>query len=314
MTTIERKVLDTPSAGRLVLAVVVLQLTGSFAYPIAKYGLAIIEPFTFAFYRFVLATIALLIVDRLSKHRRPIERSDYGRIFLLGLLIIPLNQTLFLLGQSLTGAGHGAFLFGTTPIWVFVLALIYLKEKFHGRRALGIVAALIGVFLIMFSGGLEVRREYMMGDSVILGSVIAWSYYTILGKPMVQKYGALRTTAFALAAGTAVYFPFGLYRAIQFDYTAVTLGAWASVAYMALGLSIVVYVLWFWLLKYWEASRVAVYHNVQPVIASIVAYFWLGETLTPGFLIGGAIVIIGVSISEGWWQTKPPAESRQAVQ
>jgi len=82
---------------------------------------------------------------------------------------------------------------------------------------------------------------------------------------------------------------------------------------MAIGLSLVVYVLWYWVLKYWEASRMAVYHNVQPVIASVVAYLWLGEALTTGFLIGGVIVIAGVVISEGRWHGKPPAESRQAV-
>jgi drug/metabolite transporter (DMT)-like permease len=74
-----------------------------------------------------------------------------------------------------------------------------------------------------------------------------------------------------------------------------------------------VYVLWYWVLKYWEASRLAVFHNIQPMIATVVAYLWLGETLTPNFIIGGGIVIAGVVISESRWLTKPPAESRQAV-
>jgi len=305
--------MDAPPTGRLVGAIAILQLAASFAYPVAKYGLATIEPFTFAFFRFLLATVALLVVDRLSRQRKPIERCDYGRIVLLGILIIPLNQTLFLLGQSMTGAGHGAILFGTSPVWIFVLALIHLKEKLRVRRVIGIVFALTGVLLIMFSGELEVHREYLTGDLIIIVSVVAWAYYTVLGKPMVQKYGALRTTAYSLTAGTALYFPFGLYSAIKFDYAGVTLAAWGSVAYMAIGLSLVVYVLWYWVLKYWEASRMAVYHNVQPVIASVVAYLWLGEALTTGFLIGGVIVIAGVVISEGRWHGKPPAESRQAV-
>jgi drug/metabolite transporter (DMT)-like permease len=302
-----------PATGRLVGAIAILQLTASFAFPVAKYGLAIVEPFTFAFYRFVLATVALLIIDRFAKDRRPIERCDYGRIVLLGILIIPLNQTLFLLGQSMTGAGHGAFLFAASPVWIFVLALIHLKEKFQLRRVLGISAALAGVLLIMFSGDVEVHREYLIGDLIIMLSVVAWAYYTVLGKPMVLKYGALRTTAYALTVGTAIYFPFGLYRAINFDYSAVTLAAWGSIAYMAIGLSLVVYVLWYWVLKYWEASRLAVFHNIQPMIATVVAYLWLGETLTPNFIIGGGIVIAGVVISESRWLTKPPAESRQAV-
>lgn len=273
-------------------------MVASFAYPIAKYGLAIIEPFTFAFYRFILASSVLLILTRLKGYDRPIDRSDYMRIFLLGVLIIPLNQTLFLFGQSLTAAGHGAFIFATTPMFIFVLALIHLRENYSHRRLVGVVAALTGVATIMLSGGIEVSRQYLIGDLIIMVSVVAWAYYTIIGKALVRKYGALRITAYALSSGSALYFPFGLYHAIRFDYSGVTFAAWGSVVYMAVGLSLVVYVLWYWVLKYMEASRIAIFHNVQPVLATVIAALWLGEQLTGTFIIGGLVVLTGVLIAE----------------
>jgi drug/metabolite transporter (DMT)-like permease len=240
----------------------------------------------------------LLSIVKFKRYDRAIERKDWGKIVLLGVLIIPFNQTLFLLGQSLTGAGHGAILFATTPIWIFGLALIHLGEKFVWRRALGFVIATIGVAWIMFSGAIEIGREYILGDLIILVSVVAWGYYTILGKPLVRKYGALRMTAYALSIGSVMYFPFGLYRALQYDYSLSTPAAWGTVVYMAVGLSGIVYVLWYWLLKYMDASRVAVYHNVQPVIAALVAYSFLGESLGWPFVVGGLAVICGVIITE----------------
>jgi drug/metabolite transporter (DMT)-like permease len=276
----------------------VLQVVASFAYPIAKYGLAIIEPFTFAFYRFILASSVLLILTRLKKYSLPIEKSDYLRILLLGVLIIPLNQTLFLLGQSLTAAGHGAFIFATTPVFIFVLALIHLHEHYSHRRLIGVIAALTGVATIMLSGGIEVSRQYLIGDLIIMVSVIAWAYYTIIGKPLVRKYGALRITAYALASGSALYFPFGLYHALRFDYSVATIATWGSVVYMAVGLSLVVYVLWYWVLKYMEASRIAVFHNVQPILATVISALWLGEKLGTTFMTGGLLVLIGLAISE----------------
>ena len=107
-----------------------------------------------------------------------------------------------------------------------------------------------------------------------------------------------RITAYALASGSALYFPFGLYHAIRFDYSAVTIAAWGSVAYMAVGLSLVVYVLWYWVLKYMDASRIAVFHNVQPVLATVVSVLWLGERLTGTFMVGGLVVLAGVIIAE----------------
>ncbi|MFZ5981531.1 MAG: DMT family transporter [Candidatus Zixiibacteriota bacterium] len=286
------------SAGFLIGSALALQSVASLCYPIAKFGLEIIEPFTFAFYRYLISSAVLLAIVKIKKHKIPIERKDYKKVIFLGFLIIPFNQTLFLVGQSMTAAGHGAFLFSTTPVFIFILALIHLKEKLVWRRAIGIAMAVVGVMVIMLSGALEVSTEYLLGDLIIVVSVTAWAYYTIIGKNLVRKYGALRMTAYALASGSAMYFPLGMYRAYVFDYSGVTFAAWGSVLYMALGLSVFVYVLWYWLLKYMEASHIAVYHNIQPVIATVVAYLFLGETLTVPFLIGGLIVLAGVITSE----------------
>jgi drug/metabolite transporter (DMT)-like permease len=133
---------------------------------------------------------------------------------------------------------------------------------------------------------------------IIIIAVLVWVLYTILGKPLVVKYGALRTTAYALASGSAVYFPFGLYRAVTFDYSAVTAGAWISVLYVALGVSIGSYVLWYWLIKNMDVTRVAVFHNLGPIIATSVAVVFLGEPLTWSFIAGGGIVLAGVMVTE----------------
>lgn len=289
---------SVPGMTAIVVAIVFQQIVASLCYPIAKVGLAIIEPFTFAFFRYLLASAALLTIVKFKKYNRPIEKRDIPRILLLGFLIIPLNQTLFLLGQSKTAAGHGAFLFSTIPIWIFLLAMIHLKERAPVTRALGIVLALSGVVVIMWNGFVTLGTQYLLGDAIILISVLAWAYYTIIGKGMVRKYGALRMTAYALSSGAAMYFPFGLVRALQFDYSKAEPIAWFSIAYMAIGLSVVVYLIWYWLLKYLEASRIAVYQNIQPIIASIVAYFFLAEPLGLGFIVGGSIVICGVVLSE----------------
>ena len=294
----ERPADESAPLMRLVGGMVLLQLLASICYPIAKYGLGLIEPFTFAFYRYLISSVLLLTMTKLRPQGRPIEKRDWWRLALLGALIIPGNQTLFLVGQSMTGAGHGAFLFATTPIWVFILAIIHLKERPAWRRTAGIIIATAGVLVILYSGMADVGAHYLLGDLILIGSVAAWGYYTVLGKPLVKKYGALRTTAYALGLGSAMYFPFGLYFAFNFDYSQANLWAWGSVVYMAVALSAVVYVIWYWLLKYLDASRIAVYHNVQPIIASAVAYFFLGEALSTGFVLGGLVVISGVLVTE----------------
>lgn len=284
----------------LAIALLAQQVLGALTFPVARYGLREIDPYTFAFFRFVISSLVLLFLARIRRSSPAIDKKDYRKIFLLGAIIIPFNQTTYLVGQSLTAAGHGALLFATVPIWLFVAALVFLKEKFVLRRGIGVAIGLLGVLLIMGGGAIEFSSRYLWGDLIILVSVLAWVSYTILGKPLVIKYGALRVTAYALSFGTLLYLPFGLYRALSFDYTGVSTGAWLSVLYVALGVSVVAYVLWYWLLKHLAASRLAVFNNIQPVIASLAAWVFLGEPIGLSFIIGGLVVLTGVLVTTAW--------------
>ncbi|UCE24310.1 MAG: DMT family transporter [Candidatus Zixiibacteriota bacterium] len=287
-----------PGLFALLPAIILLQLLDALCFPVTRFGIQQVEPFTFAFFRFTISSVILLAIVRLMKPEKQIARSDWWKIGLLAVIIIPGNQLMYMFGQSMTAAGHGAFLFATAPVWIFVLALIHLKEKVTWQKVLGIVLSFGGVLVIMLGGRVYFGTEYVWGDAVILIAVLAWSYYTIIGKPLVEKYGALRITAYALATGSALYFPYGLYCAITFDYSAVTAGAWGAVVYMALGMSVALYVLWYWVLKYMDASRLAIWHNLFPVVSVIVAYFLLGEPLTTSFVVGGMAVLAGVTITE----------------
>ncbi|MBU1699457.1 MAG: DMT family transporter [Candidatus Eisenbacteria bacterium] len=282
-----------------IIGVLLIQQTfGALTFPAAKIGLAAIEPFTFAFYRFMIASVILLTIVQFRRFDIPVTRTDLWRIAGLGILIILLNQTTYLVGQSMTTAGDGALLFATTPIWICVLARIYLKEKLTWRRSLGIGIAICGVVIIILRGAVGFGPEHLLGDLIIFESVLAWAAYSVLGKPLVMKYGAIRVTAYALTFGAISYLPFGLYRAITFDYTPVPMKAWIALLWVALGTSVISYLLWYWVLKQTEASRVAAYHNVQPIIAASAAYFILGEPLGIPFVIGGLIVLVGVLITE----------------
>jgi len=156
----------------------------------------------------------------------PIEKKDIFKMIKLGIISVVFSKFAFLYGQSLTAAGHGSVIFATAPIWLFIGGIVFFKEKMLVRRTIGITLGLIGVAFIVTSGAVEMGIRYMWGDLIILVSVISWVVYTILCKPLVAKYGVLRVTAYTVAAGSAVYFPFGLFHAVHFNYTAVPPAAW----------------------------------------------------------------------------------------
>ncbi len=274
------------------------QIINAAAFPVAKIGLFQFDPLVYAFYRFLFCTLGYLPFLIFIRHKTPIARKDRLKIFGIGLLLIPFNQVLFLMGQKMTSAGHASLLFATTPVFVYLLAIKFLGEKLTAIRSTGILIALTGVLVILFSGRIRFGSEYLIGDLLVLVAVMAWAAATVAGKPLASRYGAFRVMGTGLVYGSLVYMPFGLIVAVRYDYQNINYQGWLSIVYMAVVVSIFGYVVWYWVLKYLEASQVAVLQNIQPVAATALAAMMLGEPITPTLIVGGIIVIGGVILAQ----------------
>ena len=282
----------------LYITIFIHQILTALTFPIAKIGLNEFDSLIYAFFRFLIATVSYLPILIYLEFRNRMPPKDHLRLFIIGLILIPFNQVLFLVGQSLTSAGHAALLFATVPIFIYILAIIFLGERPSTRRTVGILIAAVGVYYILAGGKARFGMEYLLGDIIVLVAVIAWAAATVLMKPLAMKYGAFRVTGLALSYGSFVYFPYGIYRAVTGEYGGITTAGWLSVLYLALVVSVLCYFLWYWILKYMEASRAAVFQNIQPVIASAVAAVMLSEPIGTNFILGGIIVIFGVILTE----------------
>jgi drug/metabolite transporter (DMT)-like permease len=291
---------EIPTKSSLILYPLILlqQILSALAFPIFKVGLNEFDPFVYAFYRFLFSTVVYAPILVFLFRRRKMPAKVHVRILVIGMILILLNQAAFMYGQSLTTAGHSSLLFATIPIFIYILAVIFLKEKATFRRTLGIIVAAVGVYIILSNGSISFGREYLIGDLIILVAVLAWAVVTIMLKPLAIQYGAFRVTGLAIVYGSLVYLPFGFYRALSFDHSPVTTTGWISIFYVAVVVSVLAYFLWYWLLKYMEASRLAIAQNIQPIIATGVAAVYLSEPVTASFVLGGIIVIGGVIITE----------------
>ena len=288
----------TPGRMQLYIVIVIQQFLGALAFPITKIGLRDVPPFTFAFFRFLIATTVMLALMPWLGDKVRIPRRDALKIAGLGVMIVVLNQALYIYGQNFTTATHGSLLFAFTPIFIYLFSLLILKERFTLRRGVGVTLAVIGAVIIVSQRGVVFNRDMLYGDFVILVAVIIWGLYTVLGKPLVERYGAFKVTAYAALAGTLVYFPFGVYMTWDVDLGSISAAGWGAVIYLGTGLSVGAYVLWYWAIRYFEASRIAPFHNLQPIFVVALAYFMIDETITWTFALGGLLVLAGVLFVE----------------
>ena len=281
------------------LVMLVHSLISAGTYLAAKRALAELSPFELGLARFVLA--AAIYAALLFRRRLQVARRDAWRLAALGFVAIPLNQGLFLGGLSLTTPGHAALLYAMTPVFVFLLALLRREERSSGLKVAGIVTAFAGAATVLASRGQLGRwsiRGGVMGDLLVLCAVVAWAVYVVWGKPYAERYGVVATTGLTVIAGTILYLPIGAALSRGEHFRALSPAGWASLAYLVVLTSVVAYLLYYFALAREDASRVAIWSNTQPVLTALLAWAVYGDRITGAFVVGGALVIAGVAMTQ----------------
>ena len=268
-------------------------------YLAAKRALGELSAFELALARFSLAGV--LYGALLWRRRVRVARRDVAALFALGVVAVPLNQGLFLAGLERSTAGHAALLYALTPIFVFLIARARLRERATAGKVAGIAIAFAGVLVVLFARGVVgsgEARSALLGDLLILGAVVAWAVYAVSGKVYAERYGAVASTGVSLLFGTVCYLPVGVALSRAGSFAALSPGGWSAIAYLVVLTSVVSYVIYYWSLARAEASRVAIWSNLQPVLTALLAWALQGERLTTSFVAGGAMVLAGVVLTE----------------
>jgi drug/metabolite transporter (DMT)-like permease len=269
-------------------------------YLAAKRALGELSPFELALARFSFAGV--IYAGLLLWRPRPVARRDLLAMCALGFVAIPLNQGLFLFGLSCTTPGHAALLYAMTPVFVFVLALLRREERSSPWKTVGIALAFAGAAVVLVARGQLSGQpggdRALVGDLLVLLAVISWAIYAVWGKPYAMRYGVITTTGVTIVSGSLLYLPFGLLFSRVASFRALSPSGWGSVAYLVVLTSVVSYLLYYWALAREDASRVAIWSNTQPVLTALLAWAVYGDPLTPSFVAGGLLVIVGVLMTQ----------------
>ncbi len=268
-------------------------------YVVSKWGFDAIPPLTLAFLRVVLGATTLLVVVRLVYPRRSFTRREWGRFALLGLWVAVTMATQFV-GTDLTTASEGALITVLTPIFTLALGVILLDELVTRRKALGTTLALVGTVAVL-AGQYDLTTIGAGATAGIVALVLAsvgWAAYTVWGKPMIRRYSALETATYSTVLAVPMLFvlvplEFATGSA-SISSIPLTLPVAAAVVYLGVFSTAVAWYCWYKGLEYVDAGTVAVYFFAQPVVGAILGAVFLGESLGYGFVLGGALMALGI--------------------
>lgn len=264
-----------------VYVVLILQMcVASGTHLVAKAVANDIEPFALTMLRNCIAAAGLLAIFFIRVRKIRIERADWGRLFFLGFLAIWLNQFVFLFGIRYTTAANAALLYVSTPIFVMLISYYMKKEILTSKKIAGVAIAFTGIVVVIFECGIDLGLRYTFGNLVLLVSVIAYAFYTILGRSMILKYGSLQVSILSTLAGVLLFLPAGNISLAFFDFSTLTRMQIYGLIYLGLGTSIASYILWFYALSRIEATKVAIFANGQPILTAVLSIIFFQQTIT----------------------------------
>jgi drug/metabolite transporter (DMT)-like permease len=284
------------------LYLIIQQLIASSAHLISQDASTAIAPSVVVLFRSLGASVIflpiLIIMEKRWNIFAHIEQKDYGLMLLLSLLNVPINQWLFLTGLKYTTPANNALFYAMTPAFVFLFTLLWHKERPSGLKVLGILMALAGASTIVFEHGAAIRPEQTAGNILAFLGMIAWSLYTMMGRPMVLKYGSVYTTGITMIIGTLLYLPFGLITSSMAEVSAISPRLWVEIGYLAVFTTVINYLLWFYAVGKLTATKVAIFQNLQPVATTILALILGKVVMTTELWGGGLFALAGVFVMQ----------------
>ena len=253
-----------------------------------RYTVRELEPLWGAGIRFLAASVLLFAILAVMRLEVPRGRALAGAA-LYGTLNFAAAFALAYYGLTHIHGGLGSTLLALVPLTTLVLAVAQRQESFRTSALAGSLVAIAGVGFI---SGPALKEAPALAFVALLGSVVCFAEATVLVRRLPRMHPI---TMNAIGMGVAgVLLIAGSVIAGEAQSLPKKSATWWALAYLVPVGSILVFVLFIVLLRYWSASRVAYVDVLIPVVAVGLSWWLDDEPITRGLLIGGALILIGV--------------------
>ncbi|MES2523688.1 MAG: DMT family transporter [Gemmatimonadota bacterium] len=277
---------------------IVMAIIWGVNYSVVKTGLSTLEPLTFNGLRVALAAIVLIVVAASVRGVPLPSRSDSIKLAVLGLIGNGLYQLMFIFGMARTRAGIAALVVAAGPAWIAIISRMIGAERMSSRGWAGIGLQLAGVACVVGSAGaVEASGSALFGAALIAVGSIAWALFSVLLTPYTKTAHPLHLSAITMASGALFLVAIAVPGMMRLDWGAVTLREWGTVAYAGIGALVIAYLLFYRGVRVLGPTRTAMYGNLQPLIALLVAWVMLSEQPTVWQGVGAAFIMGGLLLS-----------------
>lgn len=269
-----------------------------------KFSLREFTPHGFNGIRLALSAAIFLVILAFRRGGFSLGRGDFLKVGVLGLLGTTIYQLLFIQGISRTQATTTSMIMPMTPVFIAVLSSVFKLERIHWAAWLGIAVSFLGVYLLVTgqNGHLGFNWQSVKGDVFILLANLAWAFYTVLSKPLLERIPPLKLAGLSAGIGTVFYLPFAAADVGRVSWTSISAGAWASLLYSSVLAIVVGFIVYSSSVRTVGNTKTGIYSNLNPVFAVVFAWFFLSERITALEAGGGFVIFLGVYLTRSGYK------------
>lgn len=257
-----------------------------------------VQPFGLNAIRVGVCTVLLWLLIFFIPHKPGIRKEHSGRMLICALTGVVINQLLFIKGLTLTLSMHASLLMLITPVFVTLTAAWLIKEplnvyKFFGL-AIGISGAIMLVLVKESSNNNNGDKNILLGNLLIVVNAVSYAFYFVLVKPLMEAYHPFHVIRWIFTLGLVFVLPIGWREFTDIPWAVFSVAEYAALAFIVIGATFLAYLFNLYGISKLGASVAGAYIYTQPVFASVIAIFVLGESLTLYKIIAASLIVGGV--------------------
>ena len=283
------------SKALIIIAFIGIYVIWGSTYLLNKISVTELPPFFLAAIRFFSASILIFSIAKALKFNLKISKKQLLNSTLIGFLFLVYGNGVFVWALKYVDSGFGALLASTQPLFVLLLMRFIDNKKMKPKSLIGIGLGVIGMYLLVGQQELVTDKDTLLGIFMIFTCVFAWSYGSVfVGKADLPKNYFVSTGYQMLIASTMLTI-----LSLIFGEVWVSPLYWSTnVQLSMLGLvtfgSIAAFTAFNYLLKQVSAEKVATSAYVNPIVAMVLGWYVLDETLSTQSIIAAAVLLTGV--------------------
>ena len=260
-----------------------------------KVGLQGVPPMATAGFRFLLASISIVLFARVRRVSLTVERGLWPHLLALGALFV-VQHGVFFLGLNLTSASRSAVFMFTQPVYTVLLAHFLVPgERLTPARAGGILLSFLGLLVVFGERLGDGDWGTLLGDGLVTAAAVGWALQSIYMKHLVSRTDPFVLTLYQMLIALPWFFLANWFFEPRLVFY---VDARIALAFLYHGSLIagLTFVAWTTLLRRLQVSQLSAFIFLTPISGVLLSRILLGDPLTPGLVAGLILVAAGIAV------------------